>query len=172
MSGGTVPTRDHTPTMTTRRSLLGLAVFGLAVLAASGIGGLGSQQAGEVYGQLQLPNWAPPQWLFSPVWLALYVFIAISGWLVWRQAGWNGTKIALSLFALQLVLNAAWSPLFFAAGWRGVAFVDIAALLVVLTALIIVFARHSRIAAGLLVPYWAWVTFAAALNLSIWQLNT
>lgn len=153
------------------RSLLALLGFALAVAVAAVIGGLASSAAGDVYGQLEQPGWAPPSWLFSPVWTVLYVLIAVAGWLVWRRAGWSGARVAMTLFVVQLVLNAAWPPLFFAAEMRLVAFIEIIALLAVITAMIAAFARISRPAAALMVPYWVWVAYASALNFSLWQLN-
>ncbi|WP_017607339.1 TspO/MBR family protein [Nocardiopsis xinjiangensis] len=153
------------------RSLLVLLGFALAVAAAAAIGGVASSTAGDVYGQLEQPGWAPPSWLFSPVWTVLYVLIAVAGWLVWRRAGWSGARVAMTLFLVQLVLNAAWPPLFFAAEMRLAAFIEIIVLLAVITAMIAAFARISRTAAVLMAPYWVWVAYASALNFSLWQLN-
>lgn len=147
----------------------GLAVFGIAVLLAAVIGGLAAQDSGQEYATLERPSFAPPQWLFGPVWTVLYVLIAIAGWLAWRRAG---LTLAIWLFAAQLVLNALWTPLFFAMGAYGLAFAEIVVLWVVIGATVIAFHRISRAAAWLMVPYWAWVTYAAALNLAIWRLNT
>ncbi|QVQ53963.1 tryptophan-rich sensory protein [Spiractinospora alimapuensis] len=162
---------DENPGRDGRRSFVGLAVFAVLVACAAVVGGSASQRAGEVYAGLEQPVWAPPAWVFGPVWLCLYVLIAVAGWLVWRAAGWRGATTALSLFLVQLILNAGWTPLFFAAEWRGVALVDIVLLLAAITVLVPLFARHSRLAASLLLPYWVWVAFATALNLSIWRLN-
>lgn len=153
------------------RSLLALLGFALAVAVAAVIGGLASSSAGDVYGQLIQPGWAPPSWLFSPVWTALYVLIAVAGWLVWRRAGVSGARVAMTLFVLQLALNAAWPPLFFAAEMRLAAFIEIIVLLAVVTAMIAAFARISRPAAALMVPYWVWVAYASALNFSLWHVN-
>lgn len=153
------------------RSILALLGFILAAAAAAVVGGLASSSAGDVYGQLAQPVWAPPSWLFIPVWTALYVLIAVAGWLVWRRAGLSGARVAMALFVVQLVLNAAWPPLFFAAEMRLVAFIEIIALLAVITAMVAAFARISRPAAALMVPYWVWVAYASALNFSLWQLN-
>ncbi|OOC53296.1 MULTISPECIES: TspO/MBR family protein [Nocardiopsis] len=153
-------------------SLLGLAAFVGAVAAAALVGVLSSADTAADYTALRQPPWAPPPWLFGPVWTALYAMIAVSGWLVWRRYGWRGARVELSLFTAQLLLNAAWTPLFFALGLRGAALVDICLLAVVLAATVVLFARRSRWAAALLVPYWAWVVFAAALNYSVWRLNT
>ncbi len=145
-----------------------LAGFGVAVLVTAGIGGLAVSDAGGQYAALARPAWAPPAWLFGPVWTALYVMIAIAGWLAWRRAGFGP---ALLVYAVQLVLNAAWTPLFFGAGAYGWAFAEITLLWLAIGATVWLFARISRAAAWLLVPYWLWVTFAAALNFTIWQLN-
>ncbi|WP_367129986.1 TspO/MBR family protein [Saccharothrix sp. HUAS TT1] len=153
---------------TTRRPLVGLAVFAAAVAATAVIGSLSAISASAEYEQLRTPSWAPPSWLFGPVWTALYVMIALSGWLFWKRCG---VTRELGLFAVQLVLNAAWTPLFFAANRYGLALVDIIALAVAVAALIVVFGRKHRVAALLLVPYLAWVGFATALNASIVALN-
>lgn len=152
-------------------SAAGLAAFGLAAAVAAVTGSLAAISASDQYGALVQPTWAPPTWLFGPVWTVLYATIAVAGWLVWRKDGWTGARTALTVFAVQLVLNALWTPLFFGAGLFGLAFVEIVLLWLSIVATIVLFARHSRLAAGLLVPYLAWVTFASALNLAIWLLN-
>ncbi|MBC8092317.1 MAG: tryptophan-rich sensory protein, partial [Pseudonocardia sp.] len=142
-----------------------------AAAVAAVTGSLAAISASDQYGALVQPTWAPPTWLFGPVWTVLYAMIAVAGWLVWRKDGWTGARTALTVFAVQLVLNALWTPLFFGAGLFGLAFVEIVLLWLSIVATIVLFARHSRLAAGLLVPYLAWVTFASALNLAIWLLN-
>ncbi|CAD7717236.1 Tryptophan-rich protein TspO [Xanthomonas hydrangeae] len=97
--------------------------------------------------------------------------MAVSVWLVWRRGGWSSARAALSLFVLQLGLNGLWSWLFFAWHMGAWAFVDIVALWVALVLTIVAFAKWQRVAAWLLVPYLLWVSFAAALNYSVWQLN-
>jgi tryptophan-rich sensory protein len=150
------------------RSPVGLIVFGAAAAAAALIGGLGVAGTSAEYQSLEQPPWAPPSWLFGPVWTVLYASIAVAGWLVWRRVGWTG---ALTVYAVQLVLNALWTPIFFGFGRYGLALVDIVVLWVVIGVTIAMFWRVSRVAAGLLVPYWAWVTFATALNGWIWYHN-
>ncbi|TDQ48196.1 TspO/MBR family protein [Actinorugispora endophytica] len=147
------------------------AVFAAAVLATALIGGLASARAGSVYDRLALPAWAPPGWLFAPAWTVLYVLIAVAGWLVWRSSGWRGAAAPLALYAVQLVLNALWPPLFFSAGRYGLAFAELCLLWAVIGALVALFRRHSAVAAALLLPYLAWVTYAGSLNLAIWRLN-
>jgi tryptophan-rich sensory protein len=146
-----------------------LLCFGLAVAVVSLVGGLAAATSAQQYASLAQPAWAPPSWLFGPVWTALYVLIAVSGWLVWRRAGL--TSPAHVVYGAQLLLNMAWTPLFFGAGLIGLAFVEIVVLWAAIVATIVLFAGIDRLAAWLLVPYLAWVSFAGALNLAIWVLN-
>src|SRR5690606_23257804 len=115
----------RTPRASGAPALAGLAVFAAAVVAAALIGTLSSTATAQDYMRLEQPAWAPPSWVFGPVWTVLYAMIAVAGWNVWRLRGWRGARLALSLYAAQLVLNAAWTPLFFAAGLRGAALADI-----------------------------------------------
>ncbi|MBB4694943.1 TspO/MBR family protein [Paractinoplanes abujensis] len=146
-----------------------LAGFGVAVFVAAAIGGLGVSGTSSEYNGLEQPAWAPPSWLFGPVWTVLYVMIAVAGWLAWQRVGFT---LPLWLYSAQLVLNAIWTPLFFGAGQYGLAFADIVAMWLLIGATVVSFWRVRRAAALLLLPYWAWVSYAAALNLAIWQLNT
>jgi tryptophan-rich sensory protein len=143
----------------------------LVTLATGALGGIASRNARSFYGGLVKPRWAPPGWLFGPVWTALYLMMGVAAWLVWRTAGWAGAAGALSLFVGQLICNAAWSWFFFA--WRrgALAFADVVLLLGLIAATIVAFARVSGLAAVLLVPYLAWVAFATALTYSIWRGN-
>lgn len=154
------------------RTLLGLAAWlGLAFSAAA-LGAAATIRAGAFYTQLARPAWAPPAWLFGPVWTLLYALMGLAAWLVWRDRGFRGAGApALALFLAQLAVNALWSWLFFA--WRrgGAATLDIAVLWLLLVATVLAFRRVRRLAAVLLLPYLAWVTFAAALCLAIWRLN-
>lgn len=151
-----------------RREWLALAAFGAAVLVTAAIGGLAVRGTTSEYQRLEQPAWAPPSWLFGPVWTTLYVLIAVAGWLVWRRVGWSP---ALWAYVIQLVLNAIWTPIFFGAGRYGLALVDIVILWVAIGVTVALFWRVSRPAAALMLPYWAWVTFATALNFEIWRLN-
>ncbi|MEY9210847.1 tryptophan-rich sensory protein [Thermobifida halotolerans] len=153
------------------RALAAGAAFAAAVLATAVVGGLASAGSASVYTELDLPVWAPPSWLFTPVWTVLYVLIAVSGWLVWRASGWRGAAAALTVYAVQLVLNALWPVLFFGAGQYGPAFAEIVLLWVSIVAVVALFRRHSVTASLLLLPYLAWVTYAGALNLAIWTAN-
>ena len=142
-----------------------LLAFTVAVGVAALVGGLAAATS-ALYTR---PSWAPPGELFGPVWTVLYVLIAVSAWLVWRRGGF--ATPAHLVWCAQLVLNAGWTPLFFAAGLVEVAFFELLALWATIAATIVLFARIDRIAAWLLAPYLAWVTFAGALNLAIWVLN-
>jgi len=145
-----------------------LFVFLAAVVVTAAVGSLFSLSAGADYLALRRPDWAPPAWLFGPVWTVLYGLIAVSGWLAWRR---GATRPELALFGVQLVLNALWTPLFFGLGWYEVAFAEILLLWLTIVALVAVFSWRSRVSAVLLVPYLAWVSFAGALNIAIATLN-
>lgn len=150
-------------------SSLALLGFMAACLLAAMTGAF--FRPGEWYEGLKKPSWRPPNRLFAPVWTALYVMIAVSGWLVWREAGFAGAALPLAVYALQLVLNAAWTPLFFGLQRPDLGFVDIVLVWLSIIATIALFWPIQVVAAFLLVPYLVWVTFATALNLAVWRLN-
>lgn len=153
------------------RQIFGLLGWlGLSFVAA-GSGAVASLEAGAFYEQLVRPAWAPPQWLFGPVWSVLYVLMGIAAWLVWRAHGFKGARAALTLFIVQLAANALWSWLFFAWHQGALAFVEVALLWCLIVATTVAFRRLHTVAAALLLPYLAWVTFASALTFSIWRLN-
>jgi translocator protein len=126
-------------------SIVALAAFGLAVAAAALIGVLAVSDTSSQYGM-----------------------IAISGWLVWRSTGWSSRLIP---YGVQLVLNAIWTPLFFGAGLRGLALIEIVLLWLAIAWTVATFRKVSKPAAWLLVPYWLWTTFATALNAAVWIQN-
>jgi tryptophan-rich sensory protein len=153
------------------KQALGLAAWLLVCFVAAGIGAAASVQAAGFYAQLNQPAWAPPASVFGPVWSVLYLLMGLAAWLVWRQRDIRATRTPLTLFVLQLALNALWSWLFF--GWHlgGLAFADIVLLWGFIIWTLVAFWRQSTVAGAMLVPYVLWVTFAAALNYAIWQLN-
>jgi tryptophan-rich sensory protein len=114
---------------------------------------------------------APPPSIFGPVWTVLYALMGVSAWLVWQVGGFRAAKSTLILFLVQLALNALWSWLFFAWHLGAFAFIDILALWVSIVATLIAFWRIKSLAGALLLPYLLWVSFASALNYSVWQLN-
>jgi tryptophan-rich sensory protein len=123
---------------------------------------------GEWYAGLAKPSFNPPNWVFAPAWTILYILIAIAGWLIWRH---DPHGVPFYLWALQLLLNFLWSPIFFTAHLTGWALVLILALLLTIVAFIVVAWPALPIAAILFLPYAAWVAFASILNASIWRLN-
>jgi translocator protein len=157
--------------MTRKQQLLGLIGWLLVCFAVSALGAIASIEAREFYAKLVQPSWAPPGWLFGPVWTLLFALMAIAAWLVWRSGGFRVNRIALSLFLLQLAFNVLWSWLFFAWHQGGLAFVDILLLWALILATLVAFWRVRPLAGALLLPYLLWVSFAAVLNYSIWQLN-
>ena len=155
----------------TRRQALGLAGWLVASFVTGGIGAIASASAASFYGQLSQPSWAPPAWLFGPVWSVLYVLMGIAAWLVWREYGFSGASTALKLFVAQLFANALWTWIFFVWHQGALSLAEIVALWLLIASTILAFWRLHRLAALLLVPYLAWVGFATALTASLWRLN-
>lgn len=155
-----------------KRQVLGLVVLLVLCFGAAGIGGaVTSPQIGNWYATLSKPSWNPPNWVFGPVWSVLYLCMAVAAWLVWRQKGLAGAGGPLTLFGVQLALNTLWSCLFFGLHSPGVAFAEIILLWVAIVATTIAFWRRSVPAGLLFVPYLVWVTFAALLNFTLWNMN-
>lgn len=148
----------------------GLIVFILITFLAPAASVFG--MPGEWYASLNKPSWNPPSWIFGPVWTTLYLMMAVAAWLVWLSGSGRAQRKALSLYFVQLVLNAAWSPLFFGLKMPGVAFAEILLLLAAVIATAVVFTRISRPAGLLLYPYIAWVAFASFLNFTLWRMNS
>lgn len=147
-----------------------------AVGVSEGAGIIGSvftaSNVNTWYNTLQRPNLSPPNWVFAPVWTTLYALMGIAAFLVWcKGLDRRDVKIALTVFLVQLALNVLWSLLFFGLKSPGIAFVEIIILWFAIVANIIVFARVSKPAAWLLVPYILWVSFATYLNFEIFRLN-
>lgn len=142
------------------------------IIICFGAGAFGSRyMPGPWFEQLRKPGWNPPNWVFAPVWTTLYLMMAIAVWRVWQKGTWTEHRLPIFLFLAQLLLNALWTYLFFGLKKPGLAFADIAVLWVLLLATVIAFWGVRQEAGWLLIPYLAWVTFASALNFSIWRLN-
>ena len=151
---------------------LGLIFFIAICFFAAWLGSAATTpKIGGWYARLTKPGWNPSSWIFGPVWTVLYLAMAVAAWLVWRNAGWSGAKLPLSLFGLQLALNVSWSWLFFGMESPALAFGEILLLWIAIAATTVAFWLRSTAAGLLFVPYLGWVTFAAALNFVIWQLN-
>lgn len=153
------------------RQIAGLVAWLALTFAAAGIGAIASANAAGFYMDLARPEWAPPSQVFGPVWSALYLLMGVAAWLVWRKGGFDRSGGALPLYVVQLGLNALWSWLFFAWHQGGLAFLDIVVLWLLIVLTIVDFWRIRPLAGALLLPYLAWVTYAAALNLAVWRLN-
>ena len=158
--------------MTPKHPWIGLVIFLVVCLAAAGIGGaVTTPKIGTWYSTLAKPSWNPPNWIFGPVWSALYFCrpwpLGSSG----GKAGFPSAKVPLTLFAVQLALNVLWSCIFFGLEKPGLAFGEVLLFWAAIAATMIVFWQRSMIAGILFVPYLAWVSFASVLNFTIWRLN-
>jgi translocator protein len=158
-----------TVTVSRTRDVLGLTAFVVLCFGVSALGGRATVAAlTDWYPALPKPSWTPPRWVFGPVWALLYPLVAVAGWLAWREGRARFGPLA---YLLQLALNAAWPWFFFAEHRLGLALACVVALFVAILGTIVAFWRISRGAALLMVPYLAWVGFAAVLNHAIWRLS-
>jgi tryptophan-rich sensory protein len=126
---------------------------------------------GDWYASLAKPSWNPPNAVFGPVWSVLYVCMGVAAWLVWRRSGFTGAGLALSLFVVQLGLNALWSYLFFGRYRPDLAFLDIVALWSAILVVTVLFWQAHRGAGALMIPYLLWASFASYLNFVLWRMN-
>ena len=164
---GTGPNGPIIPAGTPRAWLTLVGLVGLCLLTGA-VGGLITAPAMRTwYAALQRPPGTPPDWVFAPVWTALYVMMGIAAWLIWRR----GRREALQVWGWQLLVNAIWPPLFFAVRSPGMALIVIAALLLLVTLTAYMFARIDTRAGVLMMPYVGWVAFATYLNAGFWWLN-
>lgn len=150
--------------------------FVIAIGIAEGIGILGSVFTASAiptwYATLIRPSFAPPSWVFGPVWTILFAMMGVSACIIWRQRKQRkDVRRALDLFGIQFALNVLWSVLFFGMQNPGAALVEIVVLWFAILFTIVTFAKISRLAAWLLVPYLLWVSFATVLNYAFWMLN-
>ena len=158
--------------MTPKHPWLGLVLFLVVCFAAAGIGGaVTTPKIATWYATLAKPSWNPPNWIFGPVWSALYCCMAVAAWLVWRQGGALQARVPLTLFGVQLILNVLWSCIFFGLEMPGLAVAEVLLLWAAIAATMVTFWQRSALAGALFVPYLAWVSFASLLNLTIWRLN-
>lgn len=151
------------------------AVIAFAVPQLVGLSGslFTDNSEGSWFQTLAKPEWNPPGWVFGPVWTLLYILMGLALYLVWKSdAPPRLKRPALTLWVLQMIFNFLWSLLFFGMHQMDIAFYEIVALWILILLTIFAFARISKLAAWLLVPYISWVSFAALLNYSIWQMNS
>jgi translocator protein len=168
---GTTATRDSPS-----RSFIVLVCFFLACYGVAALGAfLTVSSIPTWYAALAKPGFDPPNWIFAPIWTTLYGFMAIAAWLVWRtpdigpEAGFR--QSGLVFFAVQLFLNALWTPVFFYFHQILLALIVILCLWVAILLATLRFWKAERFAAGLMIPYLLWITFACALNFEIYRLN-
>jgi tryptophan-rich sensory protein len=156
-----------------RNSLIALAAFVALTFSAAGIASaFTARSVRNWYPTLRKPVGNPPASYFGPVWTVLYFLMTIAVWNVWRVGdGWEDATAAITVFLIQLALNAAWSVIFFGMRSPGAALVEIILLWAAILVTMILFWRLSLFSGALLVPYLAWVTYAAYLNAGIWRLN-
>jgi tryptophan-rich sensory protein len=167
-----VPASPPSPTELPARKPAGLlALAGCILLSMAGATAGIFWRVDEWYFELNRPSFAPPNWLFGPVWTLLYVLIGVSLWRALRSEGLRRDPRTVPLFASHWILNFLWSYLFFGLHRPGWALAEIALLVVVIAALTRHFGRHDPLAAWLLAPYLAWVSFATVLNAGFWWLN-
>jgi benzodiazapine receptor len=153
--------------------IVSLVVAVVIPLVVGGLGGVATASAIPTwYQDLNKPSWNPPNWVFGPVWTLLYILMGVAAWLVWRL-GWDNpqVRVALAIFGVQLLLNLFWSLIFFGLRSPGWAVLEIIILWGFILATTVQFYRLESVAGLLLVPYQLWVTFAALLNATVWQLN-
>ena len=152
--------------------IISLIVFLIVCLSVSGVGGaITATSVDTWYQALEKPAFNPPDWVFAPVWTALYLFMGVAAWRIWRFRALMAARIALLVFGLQLCLNVGWSFLFFGLQQINFGLVEIVILLFGIISNMILFWRLDRFAGLLFVPYVAWVSYATILNASLSFLN-
>lgn len=154
------------------RSLMGLVFFLALCFVVSAVGGaVTATSVGDWYQTLAKAPFNPPDWVFAPVWSALFLLMAVAAWRIWRPAGAVAARRELALFFVQLALNLGWSVIFFGLRAPGWALLELLFLVAAVVATTVAFWRRDRLAGALFAPYAAWVGFALALNGWIWWAN-
>lgn len=156
-------------TYTKAQSAIGLTGWIVLTFLAPMTGVFG--KPGVWYAALNKPSFNPPGWIFGPVWTLLYTLMALAAWLVWKRGGFSSQRGPLTLYLIQLALNAAWTPIFFGLHRLDIAFFVIVALWIAIALTLGAFWQVNRLAGGFFVPYLAWVSFATFLNGTLWRLN-
>lgn len=148
-----------------------LYAIAITLITGAVAGIVTASEVGSWYAALQKPSFNPPNYLFGPVWTALYILMGIALAIVWRKPASPSRNRAMKFFFTQLLLNFLWSFIFFYFHLTGWALVEIIILWIFIFITIILFYGQSKAAAWLMVPYIFWVSFATVLNTAIWQLN-
>ncbi len=156
----------------TGKDILALVLFVGICVAIGGLGGAVTNTSVTTwYSTLAKPSFNPPNWIFGPVWTTLYIMMGVAAWRVWRATDRDTARGPLAIFALQLAVNLGWSVAFFGLRDPGLAVAVILVLDLLVLATALMFRRIDGLAAMLLVPYLAWISFATVLNVTIWRLN-
>ncbi|GAQ79208.1 benzodiazapine receptor [Klebsormidium nitens] len=175
ISAGSLPQLDKAlgdhPIMAVWTEYLALAVAIAIPVGGGFLGSLFNGSPDDWYKHLDKPSWTPPGWVFPVMWTTLYLLMGIASWLVYKKGGFQAQSLPLGVYALQLLLNFSWTPLFFGLHRMDIAFAEIIALWLSIAATIYLFHSVDPTAGYLLTPYIAWVTVAAALNWTIWSMN-
>jgi benzodiazapine receptor len=158
---------DDDPKRAARRPMMFFILVTLLVGASASV--FTEPNIPSWYAGLIRPSFAPPNWVFAPVWTALYILMAVAAWRAWRITGLKSP--ALIAYGLQLFLNFCWSAIFFSLHQLGAALLEIGTLWLAVLVTTILFARADKLSGLMLLPYLAWVGFAAALNYAFWTLN-
>ena len=154
------------------KATAGLIVSCLLCFGAARVGALFTDlSVGTWYPNLFKPAWTPSGTLIGVIWTVLFALIAVAAWFVWLNNGVAHQRKPLLLFMGQLVLNVTWSALFFGLRSPGLAAIEIIVLWIAILATVVAFAKVSKVASALMVPYLLWVAFAAVLNVKIWSMN-
>ena len=148
-----------------------LVAIVVATALAAVAGSVASLHAPEFYAQLTKPSWAPPAWVFGPVWTVLFMMMALAAWLVVKARPLEDSRSEMSLYGVQLVANALWTWLFFRWNMGAAAFAEVLVLFVLVALTARAFYRGKRLSGWLMVPYIVWVAFASVLTYTVWQLN-
>lgn len=161
--------QQHPKNMNSIKKYAGLAGWITVCFAAAAIGAY--FDPGSWYESLNKPDWTPPNRLFPIVWSFLYVMMAVSAWLIWKEYGFEQARNELRWFGIQLILNATWSWIFFGEHLISTALGEIFLLWIAILFTMILFWQKNKIAGWLLLPYLLWVSYATALNFAIFQMN-
>jgi len=156
--------------MTNRLKSPGLLLLFLLIAFLPSFGSL-AVNTGGWYAELNKPPWNPPPWVFGPVWTVLYILMGLAGYFAWTRGGRDGRATVFAVYGAQLIVNGLWTPLFFGLQRPALALIDLVVLWFLIVSCIALFAKRSRLAAWLMVPYVLWSSYAGALNAAIVLMN-
>ncbi len=153
------------------RTIFSLSMWILGTSLAAVSGAVTATSSRGFYATLDKPRWAPPARLFGPAWTVLYIVMAIAAWRIWNAYGFTDARGELTLYGIQLVLNAAWNWFFFVKRNGLASTIEVSLLLTSVIATMVAFWQRDVVAGALFIPYVMWVSFATALTVSVWRRN-